>query len=80
MTFFDDMDDNDSIDPMKKWKFDFSDKITFVNDYPEIDVVEDVAPKEADEDVEPNNIDDDTEPDEMDEPVIVAPGEGEKTC
>ena len=75
---FDDLDDDESVDPMKKWKFDFSDKITFVNDYPEIDVVEDVAPKGADEDVEPNSIDEDTEPDEMDEPVIVAPGEGKK--
>ena len=38
----DDIDDEDNVDPMRKWKFDFSDKITFVNDYPEIDIVEDV--------------------------------------
>ena len=47
----DDIDDEDNVDPMRKWKFDFSDKITFVNDYPEIDIVEDVEPPNPDEPV-----------------------------
>ena len=49
-------------DPIQKWKFNFDEKTTYVNDYPEMNVYEE----------NPNN------EQSSDDPVKVAPGEGKR--
>ena len=49
-------------DPIQKWKFNFDEKTTYVNDYPEMDVFEEIPTREE----------------RSDDPVKVAPGEGKR--
>ena len=42
-------DENEVEDPMHKWKFDFAEKTTFVNDYPELDIIDTIEHSNSDE-------------------------------